>query len=180
MLASKLNNTITIREVLETDLALYRDLRLEALRFEPGAFSADYDEERSRAASVWLERLRTVVQDPTQTLFVAEENAALVGMTGIARGKSAKTKHSAGIWGVYVRPAHRSVGIASALLAHTFLWAQHNNVTRLELCVTTHNARALALYKQSGFAVSGTVHDVMRVNGQPIDEFILEKMLPAD
>jgi RimJ/RimL family protein N-acetyltransferase len=180
MLASKLNDTTTIREILETDLALYRDLRLEALKFEPGAFSADYEEERSRAASMWLERLRGIVQDHMQTLFVAEDNAALIGMIGIARGKSAKTKHTAGIWGVYVRPAHRATGIATALLGHALLWAQHNNVSRVELSVTTHNARALALYKQSGFNIAGTVHDVMRVNGQPIDEFLLERMLPTD
>ena len=180
MLASKLNDTITIREVLESDLALYRDLRLEALRFEPGAFSADYEEERARAGSAWLERLRGIVQDPMQTLFVAEESAALIGMTGIARGRSAKTKHSAGIWGVYVRPAHRTTGIATALLGHALLWAQHNNVTRVELSVTTHNARALTLYKQTGFDIAGTVHDVMRVNGQPINEYLLEKILPTD
>jgi RimJ/RimL family protein N-acetyltransferase len=177
MLASKINTTITVREALETDLALYRDLRLEALRFEPGAFSADYEEERARAGSAWLERLRTIVQDPMQTMFVAEEHAALVGMTGIARGKSAKTRHSAGIWGVYVRPAHRAGGVATALLGHALLWAKHNNVTRVELAVTTHNNRALELYKRNGFNLAGTVHDVMRVNGQPIDEYLLERML---
>lgn len=177
MLASKINQTIIIREALETDLALYRDLRLEALRFEPSAFSAVYDEERSRAGSAWLERLRTIVQDPMQTLFVAEENAALIGMTGIACGKSAKTRHSAGIWGVYVRPSHRSGGVATALLGHALLWAKHNNITRVELSVTTHNHRALELYKRNGFSIAGTVHDVLRINGQAIDEYLLERML---
>ena len=177
MLASKINDTITIREVLESDLALYRDLRLEALRFEPGAFSADYDEERARAGSLWLERLRGIVQDPHQTMFVAEENAVLIGMTGIARGKSAKTKHSAGIWGVYVRPAVRGQGVATALLGHALLWAQHNDVARVELSVTTHNARALKLYHHAGFITAGTVHNVMRVNGQAIDEYLLERLL---
>ena len=177
MLASKINDTITIREVLETDLALYRDLRLEALRFEPGAFSADYDEERTRAGSLWLERLRGIVQDPLQTMFVAEDNGILVGMTGIARGKSAKTKHSAGIWGVYVRPAARGQGVATALLGHALLWAQHSDVSRVELFVTTHNARALKLYQNAGFVLAGTVHDVMRVNEQAIDEHLLERML---
>ena len=176
MLATKLNNTITIREATQSDLALYRDLRLEALRFEPGAFSADYEQERARAGSAWLERLREMVQDPLQNLLVAEEKDILVGMIGIFRGKSAKTKHSAGIWGVYVRPTARGQGIATALLERSLSWAQDNEVTRIELGVTTHNARALTLYQRAGFVVAGTVHDVMRVNGQAIDEHLLERM----
>ena len=51
MLESKINDTITIREVLESDLALYRDLRLEALRFEPGAFSAGRTRARAPSAA---------------------------------------------------------------------------------------------------------------------------------
>jgi RimJ/RimL family protein N-acetyltransferase len=177
MLATKISDTITVREATESDLALYRDLRLEALRFEPGAFSADYEQERARAGSAWLERLREMVQDSLQTLLVAEEKGVLVGMTGIFRGKSAKTKHSAGIWGVYVRPTARGQGIASALLERALSWARDNGVTRVELAVTTHNARAFALYQRAGFVTAGTLHDVMRVNGQAIDEHLLEKML---
>jgi hypothetical protein len=36
------HGTITLRPVVEADVALLRDLRLEALRTHPAMFSADY------------------------------------------------------------------------------------------------------------------------------------------
>lgn len=44
------------------------------------------------------------MQADESTMFLAEHKNNLIGMTGIARGSSPKTRHSAWIWGVYIRP----------------------------------------------------------------------------
>jgi ribosomal protein S18 acetylase RimI-like enzyme len=167
----------TIREIRETDLAQYRDLRLEALRVAPTAFGADYQESLQLPGSAWLERLRGNVNSHAQTLFVAERSSVLVGMTGVARGNGAKRQHSATIWGVYVRASARGQGLAGTLLAHAMLWAQQMGVTRLELHVNTTNTKALELYQRAGFTIAGTLRDTMRIGDDSQDEYVLERAL---
>jgi ribosomal protein S18 acetylase RimI-like enzyme len=167
----------TIREIRESDLAQFRDLRLEALRVAPTAFAEDYQEALQRPGSAWLERLRGNVNSHAQTIFVAEHAGVLVGMTGAMRGNGAKRQHSATIWGVYVRTSARGQGLAGTLLAHAMLWAQQMGVTRLELHVNATNTKALELYQRAGFTIAGTLRDTMRVGDESLDEYVLERAL---
>jgi ribosomal protein S18 acetylase RimI-like enzyme len=167
----------TIREIRESDLAQFRDLRLEALRIAPTAFGADYQESLQLPGSAWLERLRGNVNSHSQTIFVAERDGALVGMTGVMRSNGVKRQHSATIWGVYLRAQARGQGLAGTLLAHTMLWSQQMGVTRLELHVTTTNTKALEVYRRAGFTIVGTLHDTTRVANESVDEYVLERTL---
>jgi RimJ/RimL family protein N-acetyltransferase len=170
-------NGITMREVRESDLAQYRDLRLEALKSSPLTFGADYQESLNQPGSAWLERLRMNVNNHFATIFVAEQNGVLIGMTGVRRDYGLKAQHNATVWGVYVRSSARGSGLAGTLLAHAMLWARQMGVTRLELKVSTQNAAALALYTRAGFEIAGTLHGTLRIAGQIVDEYILERAL---
>ena len=170
-------NGITVREVREADLAQYRDLRLEALKTAPLAFGADYQESLSLPGSAWLERLRQNVNNHFATVIVAEQNGALIGMTGVRRDYGVKSRHNATIWGVYVRSHARANGLATTLLAHAMLWAQQMGVSRLELRVGVQNAGALALYRNAGFEIVGTLRGSLRVADQGLSEYILEREL---
>src|SRR5688572_4049778 len=101
--------TVRIREANPKDVARYRELRLEALVGSPTAFSADYQTNLNHPLSFWEGRLTF---DEHGILFVAEHENTLIGMTGIRKGESPKTKHGAYVWGVYVRPAWRGLHIA--------------------------------------------------------------------
>ena len=170
-------NGITVREVRESDLAQYRDLRLEALRTAPLSFGGDYQDSLALPGSEWLERLRGNVGNHFAALFVADQNGVLIGMTGVRRDRGVKRQHNASIWGVYVRSNARSNGLAGTLLAHAMLWAQQMGIARLELKVSTHNSSALALYTKAGFEIAGTLHGTLRIADQLIDEYILERKL---
>ncbi len=176
MLASQLHGNL-IREIKESDLAQYRDLRLEALRVAPFAFGAEYAESLALPGSTWLERLRGNVNNHQQTIFVAEKSGLLLGMTGVQRSVGVKRQHSATVWGVYVRSSARGQGMAGTLLAHAMLWAQQMGVTRLELHVNAANTKALELYQRAGFVIAGTLHNTLRVGDESINEYILERPL---
>jgi ribosomal protein S18 acetylase RimI-like enzyme len=176
MLASHTNG-FTIREIRESDLAQFRDLRLEGLRLAPTAFGADYQDALQLPGSAWLERLRGNVNHSARTIFVAEQGGVLTAMVGVMRGEGIKRQHSATIWGVYVRPQARGQGLAGTLLAHAMLWAQQMGVTRLELHVNTANTKALELYQRAGFIIAGTLRNTLRIGNESIDEYILERSL---
>jgi RimJ/RimL family protein N-acetyltransferase len=40
-----------------------------------------------------------------------------------------------------------------------------------------HNARAISLYTRMGFRIEGTRHRSMIVDGQPVDELLMAKLL---
>src|SRR5687768_5503115 len=117
---------IMIREASAADAIPYRELRLEALQDSPTAFTADYEMNLNQPANYWEDRL-TMDADES-TLFLGEHKGKLIGMTGIARGRSQKTKHSAWIWGVYVTPAWRGIRIAEELIHSCVTWAKVRKV----------------------------------------------------
>jgi ribosomal protein S18 acetylase RimI-like enzyme len=176
MLHSELDG-VTVREVRESDLAQYRDLRLEALKTAPTAFGSDYQESLALPGSVWLERLRGFVNSHHRALFVAERDGVLVGMAGVQREAGVKRQHNASIQSVFVRSSARSTGLASTLLAHAMLWAQAMGAERLELRLNTQNSAALRLYTRAGFGIVATLHGALRIGDQRFDEYIMERAL---
>ena len=74
---------VLIRPSQPGDGSGYRELRLEALKNHPTAFSADYEENLLHADEHWQQRVSTDVE--WEALFFAEHGGRLIGMTGIFR-----------------------------------------------------------------------------------------------
>jgi ribosomal protein S18 acetylase RimI-like enzyme len=165
---------ILIREANPKDAVRYRELRLEALLDSPTAFSADYQLNLNHPMSFWEGRLTS---DEYGSMFFAEQENTLVGMTGIRKGESPKTKHGAYVWGVYVRPAWRGLHIAEALIGVCANWARERDVVVLKLGVMANNESAIRCYKRSGFLVYGTEPRVLLYEGQYYDEFLMYRSL---
>lgn len=162
--------TVLIREANPNDVARYRELRLEALLDSPTAFSADYQMNLNHPMSFWEGRLTF---DEHGILFVAEHENTLIGMTGIRKGETPKTKHGAYVWGVYVRPAWRGLHIAEALIQSCAYWARERHVVILKLGVMANNESAIRCYKRCGFTVYGTEPRALFYEGQYYDEFLM-------
>ena len=125
---------ILLREANPKDAVQFRDLRLYALQDTPTAFSADYQRNLSHSPQYW-EDLLTFHTDES-TILLAQHQSELIGMTGIARGNTPKTRHSATIWGVYVRPECRGLHIAEELIHSCFAWARARKIVAARLGVT--------------------------------------------
>ena len=146
--------TITIRQSNLTDASRFRELRLSALRDSPTAFSMDYEKASTQSIKHWEDTLR--MDDQESAIFFAEHDGQLVGMTGVARGRSPKTRHAADVWGVYVIPHWRGLHIAEQLIRSGLEWAKVRNVVIARLGVTTINKSAIRCYERCGFKIYAT------------------------
>lgn len=145
--------TVVLREGNMADAAQFRDLRLSGLQDSPTAFSADYQLNFSHPMSHWESRLNF---DGHGIIFFAEHDGKLIGMTGIRRRESPKTKHSADIFSVYIRPEWRGLRIAETFIGMCVEWARQCDVVILKLGVMTSNTSAIRCYERCGFKIYGT------------------------
>ena len=74
-------------------------------------------------------------------------------------------------------PRARSKGIGTRLLEAIDAWARRVGVTRLELTVMAHNLAAIGLYSRRGYAAEGVRRQSLVVDGQPVDELVMSKIL---
>jgi ribosomal protein S18 acetylase RimI-like enzyme len=144
---------ITIRAAQASDVVQYRELRLHALQNAPTAFSSDYETNARQTMDYWESRLS---QDENRAMFLAEADHHLIGMTGIGRRESPKTKHSADIYSVYVRPEWRGLHIAEALIEACIEWAKTREVNIVKLGVLSSSTSAIRCYQRCGFTIYGT------------------------
>ena len=167
---------VIIRLASLADSTQFRELRLEALQESPTAFPADYMIYANHPMSFWEGRLKT---DGNGTIFFAEHENGLIGMTGIRRGEFPKTKHSAEIWGVYVRSEWRGLHIAEALIETCIEWAKSKDVNIIKLGVTAANTSAVRCYQRCGFTIYGTEPRGIFYNGQYYDGYLMSQDLDS-
>lgn len=170
-------DTIRIRPIAAADLTAFRELRLEALRLHPVAFSADYAVNSQQPPAFWEGRVSQAIDSPEQIIYLAETETGLVGMTGIRRGESPKTAHGAVIWGVYVRPGQRGCRIGERLLLACLDWARGQRIRIVKLGVVTSNEAALRCYTRCGFTTYGHEPAAIAWQGQDYDEYLMSVSL---
>jgi len=166
--------TVVIREASMADAIQFRDLRLFALQDSPTAFSADYQINFDQPIEYWQDRLK---EDKDAAIFFAEHDYYLISMTGIVRGRSPKTQHSAGIWGVYVRPEWRGLRIAETLIETCCEWGKLHEANIVKLAVISTNQAAIRCYERCGFKTYGMEPKALLFEGQYYDEDLMFKEL---
>ncbi len=148
----------------------YRDLRLEALKSDPIAFSSSFEEEKIFSDEEWKRRINNV-------LF-AISNDKPVGMIGYIINNKNKTKHIANIFGVYVKKEYRRQGIGKKLFDIALKFIQKNvNVFKINLGVNSELKAAIELYKKHGFKIVGRLKKELLVDGKFYDELMMERIL---
>jgi ribosomal protein S18 acetylase RimI-like enzyme len=162
---------LLIRETTPMDAIQFRELRLYALQESPTAFSADYQKNLSHSTQYW-EELLTMNGDES-TIFLATHENSLIGATGIVRGGTPKTRHSATIWGVYVRPEWRGLHIAEALIASCLTWARDRKIVAARLGVSATNTSAIRCYERCGFKITGTEPRALYFDGKYHDFYTM-------
>ncbi len=166
---------ILIHEAKPTDAIPFRELRLGALQDSPIAFTADYQKNLSHPPKYWEDML--IMQADESTIFLAAHEDNLIGMTGIARGSSPKTRHGAWIWGVYVKPEWRGLHIAEELIKSCFEWARARKVVITKLGVAAVNQSAIRCYERCGFKTYGTEPHAIFYDGKYYDEHLMSRPL---
>ena len=162
--------TITLRQLGEADAALYRPLRLRAVREEPSAFGSAYEDEVDRPLSLTAERLA----NPHGVTLGAFDGEALVGMVTCIHEQGRKMRHKANIYAMYVAPEARGRGVGRALLTEAIARARAwPGVDLVLLAVSKGNEPAAALYRSLGFVTYGVEPRALRLDGRDIDEELM-------
>ena len=117
---------------------------------------------------------------PENGIFtVAEsEDSMIAGFQNVEPFASyTKAFDHVGIIGTFVDANFRRQGVAKKLFQLTFERAKEKGYEKLFAYVRADNERALATYINQGFYVVGTAKKHARINGQYIDEVLIEKFL---
>jgi len=168
---------VLLRAGTEENAAAYRELRLEALRNHPEVYSSDYETALGRPMTFWVDRLRAGGTGNVAQMYFAQHGPDLVGMCGIYREDAPRTRHSATVVSLYLRPAWRGMGIASGLVTMCLDWAREHEVRIVKLAVITANAPAVRLYERCGFQTYGTEPQALYHNGTYYDELLMARLM---
>jgi ribosomal protein S18 acetylase RimI-like enzyme len=166
------NAAMRIRRLLPAESAVYREIRLEALRLAPEAFSSDFARESGEPAGWFAARLAE------GAVFGAFAGDRLVGVAGFFARQGRKERHKGVLWGMYVRPPARRNGVgrrlAEAVIAHA-----RREVEVLQLSVVGSNKEARRLYAALGFVEYGIEKDALQEGGRYWDDVLMAmRLLP--
>lgn len=119
-----------------------------------------------------------------ELMFLGERSAMFAGridgeiamVCNFNARKHERTKHTANI-GLSVKKKFWHIGVGGVIMRTFFEHARLVGVEIIDLEVNANNTRAIALYERFGFEKVGCHHKHLHINGEYIDEIIMEKHL---
>lgn len=147
--------TLSIRRLVPADAPRYRALMLEAYEKHPDAFTSSVAERAALPLSWWESRVAPG-DAPPEVVFGALDDANLAGVAGLSFETREKARHKATLFGTYVPPPLRGLGLGRRLVEAALAFARSRpGVKVVQLTVTEGNAAAEGLYRRSGFVRFG-------------------------
>jgi RimJ/RimL family protein N-acetyltransferase len=162
--------SFVIRPLHPDEATLYRDIRLEALRLHPEAFSSAFEQESAQPLAAFEQRLTG------NTVFAGFREQDVLGVAGFMAESGMKRAHKGHLWGMYVRRAARGTGLARQLVEAVLEFAQ-GRVELVQLSVISGNVPAHRLYSSLGFAPYGLEERSLKVDGKYLDEVHMVRRL---
>ena len=160
------------------DFDAVKSLMLTALQTDPTAFSYAYSDYANNSNMWWQNYLYGYLTQANAKLYVAQFDSKVVGMVGILLDSKNRRKHVGSIVWFYVSPDYRKYGLGQNLLKTVIDYAYSlKTIKKLTLLVNATQNKALGLYKGLGFEIVGTLKSELLVNGEYIDEYVMEKFL---
>jgi GNAT superfamily N-acetyltransferase len=116
----------TIRRLTPGDANSFREFRLEALKANPEALGSTFELEDKWDVAWFAGRLED------SHVMGAFRDGELVGTAGFAVQQGQKNAHKGRLWGMYVRPNSRNIGVGR-LLVRAVLDVARENVELIQL-----------------------------------------------
>ncbi|MBV9513339.1 MAG: GNAT family N-acetyltransferase [Mycobacteriaceae bacterium] len=102
--------------------------------------------------------MEVLLRSSQARVAIADYHGAIVGFAITTLSFGLEQGHVAELEDLYVRPAHRRIGMAGALIDDSSMWAQSRGCRMLELVVAQHGDREAGLeefYARRGFTNEG-------------------------
>jgi L-amino acid N-acyltransferase YncA len=120
---------------------------------------------------------------PARGIFLVAIDAAsgrIVGFQNVSPfGSFTSAFDHVGVVGTYVDLERRRQGIAGRLFTATYDAARKKGYEKFFTYVRADNDAGLQTYLRQGFRIVGTAEGHARIDGQYIDEIVIERLLPA-
>ncbi|BDS07448.1 N-acetyltransferase [Oceaniferula spumae] len=147
---------ITCRRAEQDDAALFREVRLRALKDSPEAFGSTYENALERDIDSWREQIQSTVSSVNRNTQFAFDGELCVGIAALYREEGADTGDIIMMW---VSPEARGSGAAPLLISNLMDWASAVGMSEVLLNVTDSNERAIQFYLNYGFVSTGDIVD---------------------
>ncbi len=158
-----------IRNLKTEDAEMYRELRLESLKYMPEGYYETWEEESRYTVHDMEERL-TERSKPNNFILGAFINDQLIGMMGFHQYKKGNLLHKAYIYGVYIKPNFNTEAVKSQLLEEVIRRAK--KVKGLEQIISSEvSEEGCILYKEAGFEVFGIAKRAIKCGNKTSDEY---------
>ncbi|MGC9666439.1 N-acetyltransferase family protein [Planosporangium sp. 12N6] len=143
---------VTIRTAARRDLDVVVELSAELFAEDAGQYDPHTDLDWPRREG--HEYFGGLLSGPTTHCWLAEVDGAVAGsLVGrISRESTVRPVRVAELESIYVRPEYRGQGVADGLIAAFVEWARLRGARIASVTAYAGNARAIALYRRSGFA----------------------------
>ncbi len=161
----------TIRPLVASDLADYKELRDDMLLAHPEAFTSDAAAEKEKEPADYLHRLGLDRRGGGHFLLGAWADGPMIGAIGCERELRRKVQHIGHVIGMMVRPEARGRGVGRDLLDACIAEARRTpGLEMLTLTVTAGNSTAIALYQSSGFVAYGSLSRALKLGNVDHDK----------
>ena len=112
-------NNMEIRELVPDDWEIFRNIRLFALKTEPGKFSSNYTLESGFSEQEWRGRL----SGPVRAYFGLFDNDRIVGITGVVRVNQDMESSDVVLVASFLKPEYRRQGLSRMFYQARLDWA---------------------------------------------------------
>jgi GNAT superfamily N-acetyltransferase len=151
---------LAIRAVRAGDASDLRAVRLRALEDAPDAFGSTLDLEREYPAEHWLQLARSSEVPDTEVVYVAVDGDRWLGM---AAGRwHDRDRGIAALWGMWVDPALRGLGVGERLVDAVREWAAGHGARFVRLAAVTGEGDPTGFYERLGFVITGETGTLRR------------------
>jgi ribosomal protein S18 acetylase RimI-like enzyme len=158
---------VRIQQAVENDWPLVRDVRLRALREDPGVFGASLPREERFLESHWRMRLRT-----STTWIAVDDQGVGRGIVTMMQepGSPVDDRHVISLW---VAPESRRGGVGWLLLDAVRRAAAEQDARTVSLWLLDGNHAAGDLFVRAGFTRTGERQVVPRDPSQTEERYVL-------
>lgn len=118
--------------------------------------------------------LRSRIENPCDMHLIGLMDGEIATMFNVEASPNPRIAHTAEV-AIAIREKHWGKGVGTLAFTQMLEWAQERGVRMLHLSVFATNTRAQALYRKMGFTECGRYRDAFLVNGQYIDEILMER-----
>lgn len=169
-----------IRFLDSKDVMSYTALRKFSLLESPFAFSDSYEDLNGKTADDYLKEVSKWGNPPESfTLGAFTDAGDLIGFVKYKRDQRTKARHRASLHSLYIKPEHRSKGLAKKLISEVEAVVECiPGLEQLQLSSIVSHISLIEFYEKLGFQkLGGLLEKDLIINGVYVDAWYMVKHL---